>query len=176
VNFGTVLGTLSEFFEERGFLYAVVGGVAIAAYGLPRTTVDLDLAVESRAQDDLILFLESRGYQTLHRSTGYSNHKHPDPDWDQLDFIYVKDETSRQLFAGCRILPGPGGRRMPVPQPEHLVAMKVAAMKNDPGRTFQEMTDIRFLLQLPGVDRAMAASYFERHGLRDRLDEIERTL
>lgn len=64
---------------------------------------------------------------------------------------------------------------MPVPRPEHLVAMKVAAMKNDPGRTFQEMTDIRFLLRLPGVDRAMAASYFERHGLRDRLDEIERT-
>lgn len=176
MNFGAVLEILSEFFEENGVLYAVVGGVAIAAYGLPRTTVDLDFAVESRAQDDLVRFLESRGYETLHRSTGYSNHKHPDPDWDQLDFIYVKDETSRQLFTSCRLLPGPGGRQMPVPRPEHLVAMKVAAMKNDPGRTFQEMTDIRFLLQLPGIDRAMAASYFDRHGLRDRLDEIEQTL
>lgn len=65
---------------------------------------------------------------------------------------------------------------MPVPRPEHLVAMKVAAMRSDPARTFQEMNDIRFLLNLPGVDRAMATRYFERHGLRDRLDEIERTL
>lgn len=175
MNFGAVLETLSKFFEENGFLHAVVGGVALAAFGLPRMTIDLDFAVESRAQDDLIRFLESRGYQTLHRSSGYSNHQHPDPDWERLDFIYVQDETSRELFAGCRLLPGPGGRQMPVPRPEHLVAMKVAAMKSDPARTFQEMNDIRFLLHLPGVDRTMAASYFERHGLRDRLDEIERT-
>jgi hypothetical protein len=176
MNFGAALSTLTEFLEERGFLYAVVGGVALAAYGLPRTTLDLDFAVESRAQDELIRFLESRGYQTLHRSSGFSNHQHPDPDWGRLDFIHVRDETSRALFASCRRLQGPGGRQMPVPRPEHLVAMKVAAMKSDPARTFQEMNDIRFLLKLPGVDRAMATSYFERHGLRDRLDEIERTL
>ena len=43
--------------------------------------------------------------------------------------------------------------------------MKVTAMKNDPGRTFQEMTDIRFLLTLPGIDRPKAESYLERAGL-----------
>ena len=54
--------------------------------------------------------------------------------------------------------------------------MKVSAMKSDPGRTFKEMTDIRFLLTLPEVDRHKAESYFDRQGLGDRLDEIKRTL
>ena len=30
--------------------------------------------------------------------------------------------------------------------------MNVLAIKNDPGRSFQELADIRFLIQLEGVD------------------------
>jgi hypothetical protein len=52
----------------------------------------------------------------------------------------------------------------------------LVAMKNDPGRTFQEMADIRFLLQLPQVDRPEVRSYFERHGLGERYDDLEKTL
>ncbi|HEV3459572.1 MAG TPA: hypothetical protein VHG32_23725, partial [Thermoanaerobaculia bacterium] len=70
----------------------------------------------------------------------------------------------------------PGGLELPLPKPEHLAALKVVAMKNDPGRTFQEMADIRFLLQLPQVDRPEVRSYFERHGLGERYDDLEKTL
>ena len=49
-------------------------------------------------------------------------------------------------------------------------------MKNDPGRTFQEMADIRFLLQLPMVDRREVKGYFERHGLRERFDDLEKNI
>ena len=49
-------------------------------------------------------------------------------------------------------------------------------MKNDPGRTFQEMADIRFLLQLPQVDRQEVRGYFELHGLRERFDDLEKSL
>lgn len=176
MNFGTVLGVVASFLEEKGFRYALIGGIALAAYGLPRTTVDVDLAVESAAQDDLVRFLESRGYETLNRSRGYSNHLHSDSDQGSLDFVYVGGETADRLFAGCHRLQGPGGMEVPVPKPEHLAALKVLAMKNDPARTFQEMADIRFLLTLPGVDRGEIRDYFERHGLKDRFDELESTL
>jgi hypothetical protein len=63
-----------------------------------------------------------------------------------------------------------------VPRPEHLAAMKVFAMKNDPSRTFRELEDIRFLLTLDGVDREMVRGYFEKHGLGHRHDEILTTL
>lgn len=176
MDFATVLGVVSGFLEEKGFRYAVIGGVALIAYGLPRTTLDLDFIVESLAQDDLIGFLESRGYKTLHRSSGYSNHVHPDLLlWGSLDFVYVGGETSQELFAACRTTTGPGGLQIRVPTPEHLAALKITAMKNDPARAFQDMADVRFLLNLPGVDRLQIRDYFDRQGMQDRFDDLEKT-
>ncbi len=176
MDFGAVLRRLTPFLAERGFRFAMIGGVALAAYGLMRTTLDLDLVVESRAQDELIAFLESLGFTTLHRSAGYSNHLHPDPMWGRIDLVYVDRPTGEELFAACRPARAPGGMDLPVPKPEHLAALKVLAMKNDPARTFQEMADIRFLVQLPRVDRRQIAGYFERHGLKERFGDLERTL
>jgi hypothetical protein len=172
VNFANVLRTVTGFLEERGTRYAVIGGVAIAMYGLPRTTLDLDLVVDATVQEDLLRWLESIGYQTRHRSSGYSNHSHRETSWGTLDFVYVQGDTAEKLFAGARRAQGPGGLEVPIPRPEHLVALKVAAMKNDPDRVFREQEDIRFLLHLPGVDRGEVKSYFDRHGLEERFDEI----
>ncbi len=176
MDFGAVLGTVAVFLTSRNCRFALIGGVALAAYGLARTTLDLDLLVEADAQDGLISFLESLGFATLYRSTGYSNHLHPDPAWGRLDCVYVRGATSDQLFAACRTAAVPGGLQLPLPKPEHLAALKVLAMKNDPGRTLQDMADIRFLLQLPQVDRGEVRAYFEKHGLVERFDEIERFL
>ena len=63
--------------------------------------------------------------------------------------------------------------RIPVPRPEHLIAMKVVAMKNDPTRAYQDMADIRFLLSLPGVDRQEVRAQFTKHGLLERYLELE---
>jgi len=172
VNFAHVLQTVTDFLDHQDARYAVIGGVALVMYGLPRTTVDLDLVVDFAVQDPLVRWLEARGYQTLHRSVGYSNHSHSDPVWGDLDFVYVRGETAEKLFAGCRRAKGPGGLEVPVPSPEHLAALKVVALKNDPDRAFRDQEDLRFLLHLPGVDQKEIRSYFERHELGERFDEI----
>lgn len=116
--------------------------------------------------------LEAGGYRTLHRSGGYSNHSHPEAARGDLDFVYVQGETADKLFASCRKAQGPGGREAPVPSPEHLAALKVFSLKNDPDRAFRDQEDLRFLLHLPGVDQGKIRSYFERHGLGERFQEI----
>jgi hypothetical protein len=173
VDFVAVLEELLPFFEERELLYGVIGGVALGSYGMVRATVDLDLIIDASSQDEVIRYLESRGYRTLHRSSGYSNHQHPEPEKGGVDVVYVGGETSRRVFAATRRLQGPGGRTIPVPSPEHLIAMKVIAMKNDASRRFQDMVDSRFLLSLPGVDRNQVRAQFEKHGLLETYLEIE---
>ena len=37
--------------------------------------------------------LEELGYETVHRSPGYSNHSHSDPDWGAVDVVYVDGEA-----------------------------------------------------------------------------------
>jgi hypothetical protein len=174
VDFARALDEIGAFLDQAGHPHAVVGGVALAGYGHPRMTLDLDLVTDAAAQDALIAFMESRGFETLYRSTGYSNHLHPDRRRGRVDVVYVRGETARRVFAELRTLPGPGGRAIKAPKPEHLIAMKVQAMRDAPERAWQEMVDIAHLLGLEGVDRAEVRGYFEKNGLLARWEEIDR--
>jgi hypothetical protein len=172
VDFVAELRAVHDFLDQRGFRSAVIGGVALAAYGHPRLTLDLDVVTESQAQDPLVSFMESRGFATLHRSSGYSNHRHPERHHGRVDFMYVHGRTSELLFGGLRHLPGPGGILVAVPRPEHLIAMKVQAMTDAPERTWQDLVDIGYLLQLPGVNVEEARGYFLKAGLEEKWREL----
>jgi hypothetical protein len=173
LDFARVLGLIADFFAREKREYAVIGAFALHAYGLTRATSDLDFATQAEAQTRVIAFLRSEGYETINASAGYSNHVHLDPALGRVDFVYVAGETSRRLFEGSKPI-ALAGRMVPVPRPEHLAAMKVHAMKNEPERTLQEMADVRFLLGLPGVDEAEIRGYFEKSGLEERYEDIRR--
>ena len=83
----------------------MIGGVALAAYGHPRLTIDLDIVTEAAAQDLLVARMESRGFETLHQSAGYSNHRHPETGHGRVDFMYVRGETAERVFTAARQVP-----------------------------------------------------------------------
>ena len=173
MDFSSTLGEITSFLEENDARFALIGGLALAAYGYNRSTLDIDLVVEHFHQQAIIDFLEARGFETLHRSSGYSNHRHSDPVVGRVDFVYVRGDTADKLFGATRRVLGPGGQEVPVPKPEHLIAMKLLALKNDPDRTFRELADIQVLMSDPDVDRDEVRSYFEKHGLLERYHELE---
>ena len=173
MDFVKVLGELVRFFEGKQIPYAVIGGVGLAGYGMSRATLDLDFVVEGESQKAVVDHLESLGYQTLYRSTGYSNHQHALPEMGGVNVVYVRGETSRRIFEASRPLEGPDGKLVPVPSPEHLIAMKVVAMKNDPSRAHQDLADIQFLMSRPDVDREEVQRQFEKHGLLERFHGLE---
>lgn len=169
-----MLRVFSEFFERESIRYALIGGLALQAWGLSRFTRDVDFVVPRAAQDRVVAFTESRGFETLHVSEGYSNHLHPDPDRGRVDFMYVDEATAAKLFASAVRKTIVGTQAAPVPAPEHLLAMKALAMKNAPDRVLADAPDVQFLLKLPGVDRMAARDFFARHGLLELFDAIER--
>lgn len=173
MDFERVLRTLAEFFDESNVEWGVIGGLAMAVHGAARTTLDVDIVVDGALQDKLIGFLQSQGFATVHRSTGYSNHLHEDPDLGRIDVVYVRGDTSRNILDNMQVHPGPGGIKIPVPRPEHLAAMKAYSIKNDPRRTLRELADIRVLLDVPDVDREEVNSYFVRYGLEDLFDRLD---
>ena len=176
MDFVRELDAARSFLTEQGYRSAVIGGVALAAYGHPRLTINLDIVAEAAAQDTLVAQMESRGFETLHRLAGYSNHRHPEPAYGRVDFMYVRGETAERVFAGVRQLPEPGGSKIDVPRPEHLIAMKVRAMAEAPERIWQDLADVGYLVRLDDVDRHEVRGYFERAGLEGRWREIEQAL
>jgi len=172
VDFARELDVVEGFLATGRFRVAVIGGVALTAYGHLRMTLDLDIVTEAGAQETLVAFMESQGFVTLHRSSGYSNHRHPDRNRGRVDFMYVRGTTADTLFASAKSLPGPRGRSILVPKPEHLIAMKVQAMKDAPERMWQDLVDIAYLLRLDGVNRDEVRQYFERADLLDKWHEL----
>lgn len=108
----------------------------------------------------------------MHVSAGYSNHQHPDPVWGALDVVYVDEETARQVVAGSSITVALGEQRAPVPRAEHIAAMKVRAIRNDPSRMVQDLADVQYLLRLPGTDRAEVRGYFEKAELLEWYERL----
>jgi hypothetical protein len=169
-----VLDTIASYLESRGGRFAVVGGLAVQGYGLARATQDLDIVVDAVARLDLIGLMESLGYETLHASEGFSNHLHSATEFGRVDFIYVDGDTAKRLFASCRLMPWTDDRTISVPSPEHLIAMKVHAIKNDASRLHKELADIQHLMKLPDVRSENVRRYFETAGLLKHYHDLER--
>jgi hypothetical protein len=173
MRFDEVLRTFSEFFEREGIRYSLAGGLALLAWGHARTTNDVDFVVELTNAGRVQTFAESLGYETTHASSGFSNHRHPSHALGNVDFIYVSGDTAEQVFGGATRRPTVGVE-LPVMRPEHLIAMKVVAMKNRAMRVLIDAPDIAYLLTLPDIDRAKVREYFQQHGLLKIYDELER--
>ena len=173
MKFADVFRLLIDFFEKARVDYALIGAFALKAYGYVRATQDVDFLVGYRDQDKIIRYLESSlGYETIYRSSGYSNHVHRLSGLGRIDFVYVKGATAESIFAETRRLLILDDLMLPVVKPEHLVALKVFAMKNNPDRALREMADIKELLSLPGLDTEEVRRYFEKHGQMERYHEI----
>jgi hypothetical protein len=163
---------VARLLDERGHPYAVIGALALHAYGHSRATFDLDLVTVATAQGGVLGLLEGLGYETLQVSPGYSTHQHREADWGGVDVVYVDEQTAARLFPPCPRRLRLGDREAPVPRAEHLAAMKVQAMRNDPSRLLQDLADVQYLLGLPGTDRAEVRGYFERAGLVEWYDRL----
>ncbi len=174
MDFANVLAELVAFFAERGIRCGAAGAIALHAHGVTRATSDLDLVVEESGAQALREHLSALGYEQLHASAGFSNHLHPDAALGRLDFIYLDPHTADVLFGSAQPREIFSGVTLPVPCAEHLAAMKVLAIKNDPSRVFRDLADIQALLDLPGVDEDVVRGYFHRHGLLARFEELQR--
>lgn len=172
MKFTKVFQLVIETFVKEKIDYALIGAFALNAYGYVRATRDVDFIVRSRDQGRIVTFLESLGFETVYRSRGYSNHVHPLSGLGRIDFVYVKGETAEQIFRNARALAVLGDLKLPVASVEHIVALKVFAMKNDPKRALREMADIQHLLRQTGLDSRAVRRYFEKYDQMERYYEI----
>jgi hypothetical protein len=172
MNIKTIFQSLIGFFKQAEIDYALVGAFALKAYGYLRTTEDVDFLVRAAHQSRIIAYLESLGFETIYRSAGYSNHVHPLAKLGRIDFIYVEGETADIILSGAKPLFLIDDLSVPVVRAEHLIALKVFAMKNDPERVFREMADLQFLLRLPGLDVEEIRGYFEKYGQMEKYVEL----
>ncbi len=167
-----LLGLVEAACRKVGTRWAVIGGMAMNAYGHARTTLDFDIAAEEGLRKALLSHLAAEGFDILNDVEGFSNLLHADPALGRLDVLWLDGTTADRVFSRLRRLPGPGGRDVPVPAPEHLVAMKVRSIQSRPTRVFRDGADLEQLLRISDLDDNEARGFFERAGLIELYDRL----
>ena len=169
-----LLGSIDGACRKAGTRWAVIGGMAMNAYGHARTTLDFDVAAEEGFRKPLLSLLAAEGFEILNDLEGFTNLRHPDPELGRLDVLWLEGTTADRVFSRLCHLPGPAGRDVPVPAPEHLVAMKVRSIQSRPTRVFRDGADLEYLLRFPGLDDNEARGFFEKAGLLDLYGRLRR--
>jgi predicted nucleotidyltransferase len=155
--------------EKARVPVALIGGLALAPYGVVRATQDVDLLTDSNSADALDRELSELGYRCVHRSADAANYLRGD---ERLDLLYASRPVARQLLAAAKPRTTPFGA-LNVISLEGLIAFKLQGLINDPRRT-QDLEDIRALLRANKVtlNRDEVREYFslfEREALLDEL-------
>ena len=170
---------LAQLLREHDVEFAVIGGLALAAHGAPRATIELDLIVSGDDADRFHDILAALGYETLHRSENVANYASKQPGDGRVDVLFVRRPRGRAILERARPLPVLHRDDLRVVDASDLIGLKVQSSSNDPARRRIDVADIEQLLRLaPELDLQRVREYFRLFDRESELDallaEIER--
>lgn len=130
---------------EAGF--ALIGGVAVGHHsGVPRATLDVDLAVVSSAQrQHLVRALVRAGFEHKGEFAHSSNFRHPSGEPVQLAF----DPSFDAMIDRAELLEI-GGQSIPIVRKPDLIAMKRRAAADPASRRSRRLRDEADIALLEG--------------------------
>jgi hypothetical protein len=165
---------LDEAARSQGLKFLVIGGHAVIQHGFHRGTEDADILVSKSKRAEWIGCVESLGYRLLHDGGTFLQFDPSDETEWELDLMLVPEDVFALLFASSQTAVLEGAT-ISVPSLEHLIALKVHALKNSRGlRALKDITDIAQLLKLNGVEgRAeWVRRIFEKHGTTELHEKV----
>lgn len=168
-----VLERVMSLFRQREIDCALIGGLALAAHGAPRATVDLDLLVDGDRADEVDALLGSIGYRALYRSDPVGNYTADDPALGRIDVLFVRRRYGRAMLQRAVTLPGTSVPGVRVVDAADLIGLKLQSLSNDPARERLDLSDIDRLLRSPAaIDLERVREYFRLFERESLLEDL----
>jgi predicted nucleotidyltransferase len=138
--------------EELGLKYLVIGGHAVNAYGIPRTTIDVDFLVQREERDRWMVLLNREGFSLAHDGGNFLQFSPPyGTEWN-LDLMLVNDSTFTKLQTAAKQVHMLGIATF-VPSVEHLISLKLHALRfGPPHRYDKDLVDVLTLIRATEID------------------------
>ena len=165
----SVLFEIQSALDASGIDHALIGGLALAAHGAARATVDIDLLAAGDRADTVDELLRARGYECLYRTENVANYVNRDPEAGRVDFLFAVRTYGHAMLARAQrhsIL----GHSIRVVDASDLIGLKVQASSNDASRLRRDLADIECLLLSAELDLDRVREYFR---LFDREKELD---
>lgn len=174
-SFEEILSRLVVLLDRMGIRSALIGGLAVAAWGSPRSTEDIDLLAEVTSSAETERTLLAEGWNVSWHRGGLDD---PIPlllrlQWahggPEIEVICATRPWERAMLGRAVRVVLPGGFRVPVVAPADLITLKLKA--GGP----QDLIDVADLLTrcgaLPELE-GLAADL----GVLDLLQQVRRTI
>jgi predicted nucleotidyltransferase len=157
---------LSQEAAKSGVRFVVIGGHAVIEHGFQRGTEDADILIRKEDRGVWCEIVHTLGYKMFRDGGNFIQFESNQPDQWDLDVMLVPQPTFDRLIAAAQTATLEGAAVM-VPSLEHLLALKVHALKHGHGlRVLKDTTDVAELLLVNRVDPKSAwfRALFEKHG------------
>ena len=162
----------------QGLRFLVIGGHAVIEYGFQRGTEDADVLVSKTDRAAWTNTISRLGYKLIRDGRTFLQFESSDPSQWDLDLMMVPVDVFERLLASAR----PAmleGAAVVVPSLEHLLALKIHAMKNGTGlRVLKDTTDVAQLLSANRIDpnSVWLRTLFEKHADMKLYERVVRLL
>jgi predicted nucleotidyltransferase len=167
----SIIEMLSGFFLREKMEFGIIGAFALYSYGYTRATRDIDFVTRVENRGKVTVYLTSLGFETIFSSDAFSNYLHPIGSV-RVDIMYVEGPTADAVLGSTEKRPVFHDLELPVVSPEHLIAMKLFAVQNNPERKFKDLADIKEILHHATYDKQKVKEYFRKFGMESYYNEI----
>jgi len=175
MDFDQVFELLIESFREQNIDFALMGGFALRAVGLTRTTQDIDLVILKEDTEKAKDIMVRQGYELIHESEDILNFLNKNSDLGRVDFLLAYRKYALAMLRGASEKTLFDGKiKVKVLKVEDLVGLKVQSSSNDSNRLYQDMADIRLLIKhnLSTIDIKVLREYFALFDREKELDDL----
>jgi len=137
---------VSEGLAARDVPVLLIGGMALPAFDVVRQTVDMDCLMVDTQEGELHGVLTQAGYREIQRTEGFVQYASPSVYLTDVDVMLVDAATFEKVVDRSQPL-DIGRAVMRVPCAEHMIMLKLHAMKNNPKRGIRDLGDIVEILR-----------------------------
>lgn len=138
---------VSDACQKCGSAVILIGGHALSSRGCQRATLDVDFMITERDYGKLKPYLSAEGYRETARTNVAAKWSASSDDLVDIDFIFVDDPTFQGIKKESRT-ENYDDREILVPSVEHLIALKLHAIKQQPAeRELKDLSDIVELIK-----------------------------
>ena len=173
MDFLGVFRFLLDNFQREGIDFALIGGFALEAQGVVRTTLDIDMLIMSEENTKIKDIMIQVGYELIHESEDVLNFCSNKAALGRVDFLLAHRRYAKAMLERAELKGVLGGKfKIKVLKIEDIIGLKVQSSSNDPARKPQDMADIVSLFKkhYPHMDIKLLEEYFR---LFDREEELK---
>ena len=143
---------LDEASRTKDLAFLIIGGHAVNAHGFTRFTRDLDLLIRKSDVEKWLAALKTDGYEVEHDGGNFLQLSATAKDATPLDLMLVNEPTFLEMKTAAKEIKIQNHSFL-VPCLDHLLALKLHALKHGPSRRgYKDLVDVLSLIDANRID------------------------